>query len=1427
MHCEACGNDNPVGARFCNACAAPLEEKLAVELQPSSVGGGRYVIDNLVGEGARKRVYAGLDVRLGRKVAVAVVKTEGLDAAGRERIQREARAMARLGDHPNIVTVHDVGDDDGQPYIVSQLMPGGSVAELLDRASDRRIPIDEALRIAIQVARALEHAHEYDVIHRDVKPANIWRASDDTVRLGDFGLAATADHSRLTREGLVVGTVAYLAPEQAVGRAPDARSDLYSLGALLYELVSGRPPFLGDDAVTVISQHLNTTAVAPSWHNAEVPTTLDSLILRMLAKDPSDRPQSATTVIDELGRIAEAPPEPAPQSLSAPSRLPMGRLVGRGSELAELTSAFDEAVSGRGRLVMVVGEPGIGKTRLVEELAVYASLRGATVCWGHCYEGELTMPYLPFVEAFRTYVRERPDEQLRTELSGGAPEVATLVSELRQRFADLPSSPPLEGDADRMRLFEGVAAFLRNAASGQPLVLLLDDLHWADKPTLLMLHYLARNLRRDRVLLVGTYRDVELDRTHPLADTVAALRHEHLYERVLLRGLAPVDVKALIDAFDDQDSPIAFAERIHKETEGNPFFVAEILRHLAETGAIYRVDGVWTGDAEAVAENLPEGVREVIGRRLSRMGADCNRMLSVGAAMPGGFALDVVAAVVELDDERVLDLLDEALAAQVLRERRDAPGVYEFSHALFRQTLYGELSTPRRVRLHRQIASALEQSPGRETDLGELAFHCFQGAPGGNVAKAIDYATRAAERARTQAAHEETARFYDMALQALELSETRDDERRALLLLASGEAHNRAGETAQAAIALDEATSLARRLGDAQLFGRVALALASVGIGGVIHRPDVIAVLAEAAEGIGDTNNALLARLLSRQAWFHAFIDQDRLVGLADQAVAAGRRSGDPGALAPALTIWVVGLTGPDQAEQRRRTRVEIGRLAEQTGDLDGAIMNQRFLVDDAVVAGDRASLDGALAELVRLAIDSRSPPRLADASASRAYVAALEGRYGDAEQLAAELLAIGRQIQDPVLVNNFGPILYPVWRELGRVGEFETATRKAIDESPGAVAYRAAYANLLRDIGKDTEAAEQLAVLGTEGFATIPHDTVRTYNLCASAELAASLGDTQRAEQLSILLRPWSGTAAVVTGLAYHGAIDRFLGLLELCQGRANEAVICLEQALVMHDEMGARPWSARTRYDLARALLARGDPGDPDRAVSALNSALEAANVIGMPKLVEEALAVKLELQGMASSSQATSIDAVAARVSVERPDLRDQAAADGRVTIVFSDIEGYSAMIERLGDEQTQALLRDHNTIVRREVEINRGREVKSQGDGFMLAFTEPGDALGFAVSVQRAINGHDFGGEAVRVRIGIHAGEVIREADDFYGRTVVLASRVADQARGGEVLVTPAVRDAVPLGTFDDGRQVALKGLTGSHTVYGVVWHSSSR
>ena len=416
---------------------------------------------------------------------------------------------------------------------------------------------------------------------------------------------------------------------------------------MLYETITGRPPFLGDDAVGVISQHINTAPVDPSWHNPECPKPLEALILRLLAKSPDERPATADDVAREVRRILDRSTIDSvhPKQADAAGDLRginWGVFVGRREEMEQLKEALEGALSGKGSLAMLVGEPGIGKTRLAEEFGVYAGLRGAQVLTGHCYEGESSLPYRPFVEAFRQYTRTRPDAELRTQLGPGAPEIATLVSEIRQRFPDIEEAAKLDPEAERLRLFESVTEFLHNASTAQPLVLHLDDLHWADKPSLLLLQHLAQRTARDRLLILGAYRDVELERTHPLAEALGALRRLPNYRRVLLRGLAQESVFDLLSVNDPSEEGAggrqALAAALYQETEGNPFFIREVIAHLIETGKLVHEDGRWVGRVASIAElGIPEGVREVIGRRLTRLSDGCNRMLTLASTMTGGF----------------------------------------------------------------------------------------------------------------------------------------------------------------------------------------------------------------------------------------------------------------------------------------------------------------------------------------------------------------------------------------------------------------------------------------------------------------------------------------------------------------------------------------------------------------------------------------------------------------------------------------------------------------------------------------------------------------------------------------------------------------------------------------------------------------------
>jgi class 3 adenylate cyclase len=1443
--CPACGTRNRPGEKFCGECGAGLasapapaaaEPRASGPPAPQALAGGRYVVRRFLGEGSRKRVYLAHDTRLDRDVAIALIKTDGLDEAALARVRREARAMGRLGDHPNVVTVHDVGEEDGRPYIVSQHMGGGAVDGLLRRAEGHRLPIPQAMTLAEQVSRALEYAHARGIVHRDLKPGNVWLTEDGTAKLGDFGLALSLDRSRLTIDGMMVGTVAYMPPEQALGRPAEARSDLYALGAMLYEMVTGRPPFLGDDAVSVISQHINTPPVAPSWHNADVPRALEALILRLLAKAPEDRPEHATVVRQALAAVdaptASSVERAAHVEANPLDRLASGIFVGRDHEMDALRAALEETLSGHGRLVLLVGEPGIGKTRTSEELATYARLRKAQVLWGRCYDGEGAPAYWPWVQAIRAYVHEREPQGLLSELGSAAAAIAQVVSEVRERLPGLPEPPSLTPEQARFRLFDGVTTFLRNAARTQPLVLVLDDLHWADKPSLLLLQFLAKELRGTRLLVIGTYRDVEVRRQHPLAQTLGELTRENLAQRIVLRGLTAHDVARFIEITAGLKPPAPLVEAVYKETEGNPFFVNEVVRLLVTEGRLAQADRV-----KSWSVSIPQSVRDVVGRRLDRLSPECNRLLTMGAVIGREFGADVLVRVSGLAEDRVLEVLEEAVAARVLGEVPRAPARYVFTHALIRETLREELTTTRRLRLHQQIGEALEALYGRNPDphLAELAYHfCEAAQAGGDVDKAVGYAVRAGNRAADLMAHEEAARQYELALQALELREPRAEAHHCELLLTLSDTLWRAGEFARAKEVALQAAEIARRREDAEPFARAALAFAGplLAFAAVNRDEELVALLEGALATLGPMDNPLRARVLARLAEEVAFSDAcERRESLCQEAAAMARRLGDPGVLASVLraTHWAIWV--PESLEARRALADELVTLSEASGDRAMALEGRWLRVCDLLELGDVPAAARDIEACSRLAEELRQPYHSWLVAIFRVLLAFARGQLTDVEPLAERALEIGQEGQNQNASLVFGLHTMVLQRERGVDEWSDLVEGFATTYRPLEANLRCARALGLFDAGRLDEARAEFGRLAADDFRSVPRTVAWLYSFAFLAEVCHALGDAAGARILYARLAPFAGRSITIGPVLAFGSADRYLGLLAATMGRVDDAVRHLEAAMTLNARMGTLQALARTQVELADQLLDRDAPGDRTRALELVNAGLDGAQRLGMRRVVERALGEKLRAQGIVTRDVTVSIDAVAELVQRERPDLRSHVAPDGTVTLLFTDLEGSTALTERLGDAGAQELLRIHNRLIRDQVAANHGFEVKALGDGFMVAFQSARRGLRCALGIARAFAAHNVAhsGEPLRVRIGLHTGEAIREDDDFFGRTVIQAARIAGAARGGEILVSSLFRELTATTgevTFDGGREVELKGLGTPHRVFSVNWESAA-
>ena len=458
--------------------------------------------------------------------------------------------------------------------------------------------------------------------------------------------------------------------------------------------------------------------------------------------------------------------------------------------MAELTSTLEEALSGQGRLVMLVGEPGIGKTRTTQELASYAESRGAQVFWGRCYEDEGTPPYWPWVQTMRSYVQQASREQLTAEIGSGAAAIAEIVPEILGKLPGLETPPALDPEAARFHLFDSITTFLKNAAQNQPLMMVLDDLHWADRSSLLLLEFLARELGQARILLVGCYRDIDLSRQHILTETLAQLSREPVFRRQVLRGLSQDDLGEFINLTPGVQLPQNLNDTLFAHTEGNPFFMTEIIRLLSESGEL---TAEHIGTPEGI--KIPAGVREVIGQRLNRLSERCNEVLTTASIIGREFdfrLLNILSG--EISEEQLLQAVEEAVFFHLIEEVPGRMDRYQFVHALVQQTLTEEVTTSRNVRLHARIAEALEQlyAADVEAQAAELAYHYSEAEAVLGTERLGHFSRIAGERALAAYAFDEALVFLSRALEVREgetgphLAERATDEDTAAILLALG-----------------------------------------------------------------------------------------------------------------------------------------------------------------------------------------------------------------------------------------------------------------------------------------------------------------------------------------------------------------------------------------------------------------------------------------------------------------------------------------------------------------------------------------------------------------------------------------------------------------------------------------------------------------
>ncbi len=760
-----------------------LPDTAQSQIKPSSSHGSligqrvsHYRVLGILGGGGMGVVYKGEDLKLNRPVALKFLAEELAHRSSTlQRLEREARTASSLN-HPNICTIYEIGEHEGQPFIVMEFLEGQTLRELISKFGTSRerekhaLPVRSLLGYATQIAEGLAAAHSRGIIHRDIKPANVFVTTAGIVKILDFGLAKQFDsvlpksNSASSWAGriqsgrkLTSGTLDYMSPEQTEGGKLDQRSDLFSFGVLLAELFGVGNPSLrksGDERGLFLHE--------PPQVGSDLPQGLVVLIRRLLAKPLDLRYQTVDEVRADLDRIVQSLSD---SQLTSPS--PEIPLIGREHEFAALRRRLSETLAGQGSMVMIGGEPGIGKSHLARALVEEARRRGALGVIGHCYEMEGAPPYVPFIEMLEFIKRMAPREGLRYSLGDHASEVAKLMPELRNIYPDIPPAIELPPEQQRRFLFNAFRSFVERAASVTPLVVVFEDLHWADEPTLLLLQHHAQTLSTTPMLVICTYRDTELEVSRPFAKTLEIVLRDKLAVRLPLRRLPQGGVKAMLAAMSGQAPPPPLVRVIFEETDGNPFFVEEVFRHLSEEGKLFDENGIWLQNLRVDQLQVPESVRLVLGRRLDRMGEDARRVLTTAAVIGRSFSLGLLEQLENQRTDAALDAVEEAERAHlVIPEPEGRDTRYRFVHELVRQTLAESLSLPRRQRLHLQIAEGIEKvSAGRfESQASQLAHHLYQAGAIADPEKTTAYLLIAARQAIAGSAHEEALEHLDRAL---------------------------------------------------------------------------------------------------------------------------------------------------------------------------------------------------------------------------------------------------------------------------------------------------------------------------------------------------------------------------------------------------------------------------------------------------------------------------------------------------------------------------------------------------------------------------------------------------------------------------------------------------------------------------------------
>jgi serine/threonine protein kinase/tetratricopeptide (TPR) repeat protein len=1185
---------------------------------------GPYEILDCIGRGGMGLVYRARDPRLDRQVAIKLLLPDmAADPQARERLRREALAAAAL-DHPFICKIFEIGEDGDAIFLVMEYIAGVN----LRRLQDSRMPLSETLRVAGEMADALEEAHAKRLLHRDLKPSNIMITHQGHVKVMDFGLAKRiADRSpdanstvsvemhsaQLTVPGTLLGTPDYMSPEQVKGQTLDVRSDLFSFGVILAEMISGRNPFRKSSMAETLSAVLRDS---PDF-GGEIPqgVTVQGLIVmarRMLAKDVAERYASIAEMRADLARLA-ASSQTADAPISADKRPADSiRPIGRDADLKQLTSQLEEALAGRGSLILMGGEPGIGKTHLASALLDAARSRGAFAVTGHCYEMEGSPPYLPFIEMLEHSARSVPPDTFRYALGDDAPEVAKLMPELRRMFRGIPPALELPPEQQRRFLFNGYRGFVERSTRLTPMVALFEDLQWADEPSLLLLQHLAQTVAGMPLLMIGTYRDVDLEVGRPCATMLESLLRQKLGTRILLRRLPRAGVEEMLAALGAQAPPPSLTRVVFEGTEGNPFFVEEVFRHLAEEGKLFDENGAFRPGLRGDQLQVPEGVRLVLGRRLQRLSEDARRILTIAALIGRVFSLELLQELEATQPDSALEAVEEAERAHLVEtEPRGRQTRYRFVHELVRQTLSETLSVPRRQRLHARVAHVMERVYAATIDAhaSALAHHLYQAGSSADREKTIHFLSQAATEASKAAAYEEALDHLENAISLLDDESSlgvADLHARRAGALGSLWRNQEAVQEYERALVLYDA--LGEHLRFVETCAPLAIFLSRTG-----QLQDARTIVDRAAQHAKDAPASIRCGMLALEANTGASAGEiDRALELFDEMHKGSENE---------LTPGVIGLV----TEQEMYTRYDAGqldlceaaarkasRIFEQAGNVWSLADVAIGLYSPPLQSGRPAEAERLIHETIRRATQVGHDVAKSGALAALPLVYLAKGDLEGAERAARKALAFGES-------SHFG-WLFMAETSLGGVLLYRAQTEEGLSlltkAASGPTTHFSGFPQGLLALGMSAAEMEGAANSCTAAMRFLPRPgtsrgTGAWHAVLGLTEALCLSGRREEAGRLQLeaekIADEWDCNMVGFPVLTAAGIAAACAGNWARAEEHHRAAITRMESVPYVTAQPIARYW-------YAEMLAERGGPRDVDAAKALLQASITASDAIGL---------------------------------------------------------------------------------------------------------------------------------------------------------------------------------------------------------------------